>query len=134
MSKSARAARADGRRAAATSMVKPVTNAAARAAAGYRSDAFEAIHSAATGLTAIGAMDKQTMRQFDASCLVPFDLGAADVRRIRESVKVSQDVFARYLGTSKSTIQKWESAENVPNPFAQRLLHLIEKYGLVILT
>ncbi len=133
MSKSARAERTGGKGTAATPVAKPVTIAAARSAGGYRSDAFEAIHSAATGLMAIGAMDKQTMRQFDASCLVPFDLGAADVRRIRESVKVSQDVFARYLGTSKSTIQKWESAENVPNPFAQRLLHLIEKYGLGIL-
>jgi putative transcriptional regulator len=123
-----------GKGAAATAVVNTGMDAVAGSAGGYRSDALEAVHSAATGLMAIGAMDKQTMRQFDASCLVPPDLGAADVRRIRESVKVSQDVFARYLGTSKSTIQKWESAENVPNPFAQRLLRLIEKHGLGILT
>jgi putative transcriptional regulator len=99
-----------------------------------RSDAFEAIHSAATGMFAIGAIDKRTMRDFDESCLVPLDLTAADVRRIRESAKLSQDVFARYLGTSKSTVQKWESSVNIPNPFAQRLMMAIDKHGLAILT
>ncbi|MBC7857823.1 MAG: hypothetical protein H7Z39_03415 [Burkholderiaceae bacterium] len=34
----------------------------------YRSDAFEAIHSAATALHSVGAIDKKTMREFDASC------------------------------------------------------------------
>jgi len=36
----------------------------------YRSDAFEAIHETAQGLFEIGAIDKQTMRDFDQSCLV----------------------------------------------------------------
>lgn len=98
-----------------------------------RSDAFEAIHSAATGMFAIGAIDKRTMRDFDESCLVPPDLTASDVRRIREGAKLSQDVFARYLGTSKSTVQKWESSVNIPNPFAQRLMKAIDKHGLGIL-
>lgn len=36
----------------------------------YRSDAFEAIHSAASGLSAIVAIDKQTLREFDVHCRV----------------------------------------------------------------
>jgi hypothetical protein len=35
----------------------------------YKSDAFEAIHSAASALRAAGAIDETTMRQFDAACL-----------------------------------------------------------------
>jgi hypothetical protein len=35
----------------------------------YKSDAFAAIHETMEGLHGIGAIDKQTMRQFDASCL-----------------------------------------------------------------
>jgi putative transcriptional regulator len=112
---------------------KPTAKATSRPAHARRSDAFEAIHSAASGLFAIGAIDKQTMREFDTSCLVEPDIKADDVRRIREGLKVSQDVFARYLGTSKSTVQKWETSANTPNPFAQRLLHVIEKHGLGIL-
>ena len=115
---------------------KPSTSTAKSAATSprkHRSVAFEAMHGAAAGLNAIGAIDKQTMREFDVRCLVDPDLKASDVRRIRRSVQVSQKVFARYLGTTKSTVQKWETAANTPNPFAQRLMHVIEKHGLEVL-
>jgi putative transcriptional regulator len=112
-----------------TATAKP----AGKATRTHRSDAFEAMHSAAAGLNAIGAIDKQTMREFDVTCLVDPDLKASDVRRIRKGVQVSQEVFARYLGTTKSTVQKWETAANTPNPFAQRLMHVIEKHGLGVL-
>jgi putative transcriptional regulator len=35
----------------------------------FKSDAFEAIHSSASALFKIGAIDKATMRNFDDSCL-----------------------------------------------------------------
>ena len=35
----------------------------------YKSDAFEAIYSAAEALHKVGAISKSTMRDFDASCL-----------------------------------------------------------------
>jgi putative transcriptional regulator len=35
----------------------------------FKSDAFEAIHSSATALYRVGAIDKTTMRRFDESCL-----------------------------------------------------------------
>ncbi len=35
----------------------------------FKSDAFEAIHSAAQGLHRAGTIDKATMREFDESCL-----------------------------------------------------------------
>jgi putative transcriptional regulator len=41
----------------------------------YKSDAFEAIHSSASALHKIGAIDKTTMRSFDTSCLaVPVEI------------------------------------------------------------
>lgn len=98
-----------------------------------KSDAFEAILSAATGLHAAGVIDKRTMRQFDAACLTAPELTAEDVKRIREAANVSQEVFARYLGTNKSTVQKWESAGNRPSAMAQRLLKAVDKHGLGIL-
>ena len=98
-----------------------------------KSDAFEAIHSAASALHAVGIIDKTTMRQFDAACLSVREITAHDVRRIRAAANVSQEVFARYLGTNKSTVQKWESADNRPSAMAQRLLHAVDKHGLDIL-
>ena len=35
----------------------------------FKNDAFEAIHSSASAMYKVGAIDKATMRSFDASCL-----------------------------------------------------------------
>ena len=35
----------------------------------FKSDAFEAIHSAVSGMHRAGTIDKATMREFDESCL-----------------------------------------------------------------
>ena len=76
----------------------------------YKSDAFEAIHSSVTGMFRAGTIDKETMREFDEACLiVPPPLEPRRIKKIRESQHVSQPVFARYLNTSESTIEKWES-------------------------
>lgn len=99
-----------------------------------KSDAFDAIHNAASSLHAIGAIDKTTMREFDSPCLAMPDLTAKDIRRIRASVNVSQEVFARYLGTNKSTVQKWESGGNRPSAMAQKLLIAVRKHGLAVLS
>ena len=57
----------------------------------FKSDAFEAIHSAAGGLLRVGAIDKATMREFDESCLAVLpEISAADIKRIREQAHVSQ--------------------------------------------
>ena len=89
---------------------------------------------AAASLHAVGAIDKTSMREFDSACLEMPDLSAEDVRAIRKSVNVSQEVFAHYLGTNKATVQKWESAGNRPSTMAQKLLMALKKHGLDILS
>ena len=99
-----------------------------------KSDAFEAIHSAARGLHRAGTIDKATMRDYDKLCLAELtELGAKDIKRIRERARVSQSVFARYLNTSESTIQKWETGQKHPSGMAVKLLHVVEKHGLEVL-
>jgi putative transcriptional regulator len=115
-------------------MTKPARKVVAKGASQPRSDALDAIHSAAEGLFEAGVISKTTMKEFDASCMATPDLNAQDVKRIRLTAKVSQEVFAHYLGTNKSTVQKWESAGNRPSAMAQRLLSVIAKHGLKILT
>ena len=100
----------------------------------YKSDAFEAIHSSATGMYRAGAIDKATMRRFDKSCLaVPAPLEPRRIKKIRESQHVSQPVFARYLNTSESTVEKWESGAKRPSGMALKLLDIVEKHGLKML-
>src|SRR5580700_2342128 len=100
----------------------------------FKSDAFEAIHSSASALYRVGAIDKATMREFDESCLsVPAQMEPERIKRIRERQRVSQPVFARYLNTSESTIEKWESGVKKPSGMALKLLDIVEKHGLKVL-
>jgi putative transcriptional regulator len=100
----------------------------------FKSDAFEAIHSSASALLEVGAIDKTTMRKFDDTCLlVPHLFAPKQIKQLRETNHVSQPVFARYLNTSESTVQKWEAGTKRPSGMALKLLVVIEKHGLQVL-
>lgn len=100
----------------------------------FKSRAFEAIHSSASALYRIGAIDKATMRSFDESCLTaPPAIKPYQIRRIRLSQRVSQPVFARYLNTSESTVEKWETGAKKPSGMALKLLDIVQKHGLKML-
>lgn len=97
----------------------------------FKSEAFEAIHSSASALYKVGGIDKATMRSFDASCLTaPAPLKPQQIKRLRERLRVSQPVFARYLNTSESTIEKWETGAKQPSGMALKLLSIVQKHGL----
>jgi putative transcriptional regulator len=97
----------------------------------YKSDAFEAVHSSAAGMFRAGTIDKATMRRFDESCLtVPPPIEPAEIKQLRETNNVSQPVFARYLNTSESTVEKWETGAKRPSGIALKLLSLVQKHGL----
>ena len=100
----------------------------------FKSDAFEAIHSAVEGMFEAGTVDKETLRTFDETCLsVPAELSPDEIKALREQNRVSQPVFARYLNTSKSTVQKWESGAKRPSGPALKLLGIVQKHGLRML-
>lgn len=100
----------------------------------FKSDAFEAIHFSAHSLFKVGAIDKATLRNFDESCfVVPEVINPEMIKEIREHNHVSQPVFARFLNTSESTIQKWESGAKRPSGMALKLLSVVQKHGLKVL-
>ena len=97
----------------------------------YRSDAFAAIHETMEGLHEIGAIDKQTMREFDEACLTPVQVLAPEqIKQIRQRERMSQPVFARYLNVSKNLISDWERGVKKPGGPALRLLTVVQKKGL----
>lgn len=101
----------------------------------YRSDVSEAIHASAAMLHKVGVLDKATMRDFDARHLaVPDVIEPAQIKQIREANNVSQPVFARYLNTSESTVEKWETGAKRPSGMALKLLSVVRKHGLDVLT
>lgn len=92
---------------------------------------LETIHKSAKGLNKAGLLDEMTMREFDALCLPPVKVySARQIKRIRMKHKASQAVFAAFLNTSKSTVQKWEQGQKKPNGPSLKLLNLVEQKGL----
>ncbi len=95
---------------------------------------LDTVHKTAEGLRDAGVMSTRTMREFDALCLPPVrDLSAAQIKRLRMRNKASQAVFAAYLNTSPSTVQKWEQGQKKPNGPSLKLLNLVKNKGLAAL-
>ena len=96
-----------------------------------KSKILEAVHETALGLHKADVIDQVTMREFNVLCMQAVEpLEPFQIKRIREASNVSQAVFAAYLNTSVSTIQKWEIGNKKPTGSALKLLHLVEKRGL----
>ncbi|MDB5824320.1 MAG: helix-turn-helix domain protein [Herminiimonas sp.] len=92
---------------------------------------LDVLHGTAKGLHKAGTMDAVTMREFDALCLPPVqEYSAAQIKRLRLRSKASQAVFAAYLTTSSSTVQKWEQGQKHPNGPSLKLLNLVDHKGL----
>jgi putative transcriptional regulator len=100
----------------------------------YKSHISQAVHQSALALHRTGVIDKTTLREFDESCLAPtLTFAPRDIQKLREANKVSQPVFARYLNTSESTIEKWETGAKRPSGMAVKLLTIVQKHGLQLL-
>ncbi len=92
---------------------------------------LNAIHETARDLHQAGLMDAVTLREFDALCLPPIkEYSATQIKRLRQR---SQAVFAAYLNTSISTVQKWEQGQKRPNGPSLKLLDLVDRKGLEVL-
>ena len=78
-----------------------------------------------------GVITRQTMRQFDDSCLTPVhEFSAEEIRALREREEVSQTVFAHYLNVTKDSVSEWERGEKKPAGGILKLLALVERKGL----
>jgi putative transcriptional regulator len=97
----------------------------------YRSEAYAAIHETMESLHEVGAIDKQTMREFDESCLTPAQpMPPERIRALREREHLSQPIFALYLNVSKNLVSDWERGVKKPGGPALRLLTVVEKNGI----
>ena len=98
-----------------------------------RSPILNAVRETTKGLHKAGVMDQVTLREFDRLCLPPAEpLELEQIKRIRESLRVSQAVFARLLNTSLSAVQKWKIGQKKPTGTVLKLLHLVQKRGLEV--
>lgn len=56
-----------------------------------------------------------------------FNFSPLDIKKVRQSLKVSQSVFSRMIGVTISTLQNWEQGRRSPNGPARALLTVAEK-------
>jgi putative transcriptional regulator len=97
----------------------------------YHSPVLGAVHRMMEDAHAVGAIDKRTMRRFDASCLVPVPEVAPDqIRALRDRENVSQTMFAHYLNVTPGLVSQWERGEKRPSGPSLKLLSLVERKGL----
>jgi putative transcriptional regulator len=90
------------------------------------------VHEAIADLHGIGAVDKTTMRRFDALCLktdVP-KYAPEEIRALRERLNLSQAVLALVINAGVNSIQKWERGTKKPSGTALKLLSLLDRKGL----
>ena len=96
---------------------------------------LDVVHDSAKDLEEAGLVNEMTMREFDALCLPPVKkYTATQIKRIRIRNRASQAVFAAYLNTSPSTVQKWEQGTKSPNGPSLKLLDLVDRKGIEVLT
>lgn len=55
------------------------------------------------------------------------EYNASRIKEIRESLNLSQMIFAEAMGVSIKTIEAWESGRNKPQGPASRFLQLLEQ-------
>lgn len=92
---------------------------------------LKTLHDTARDFADVGLLDAQTMREFDALCLPPVrDYTADEIKALRLRTRASQAVFAAYLNTSPTTVQKWEQGQKHPSGPSLKLLNLVERKGL----
>ena len=97
----------------------------------YRSRLSAALHETAAGMHRIGLIDKETMRELDASCLTAVaPLSAKEIVAIRKRASVSQGVFAHYLNVKPKLISEWERGEKRPSGPSLKLLSIVKTKGL----
>lgn len=92
---------------------------------------LDVVHQGVKDLHKSGLVDVVTMREFDLMCLPPInEYSPEQIKRIRESTRTSQGVFAAYLNVSPETVRGWEQGKKKPSGASLKLVNLVAEKGL----
>lgn len=76
-------------------------------------------------------IDKRKLDEIEALCQSAVEpMPPTAIKGLRETLHVSQSVFAKLLNTSVSTIQKWEVGDKRPSGPSLKLLNVVRRHGL----
>lgn len=95
----------------------------------------ETLSEMAKDLHEVGAIDKITLRKFDVKLLSPVpNYTSQQIGLIRHKLGFSQAVFAAYLNVSDRAVKKWERGESKPRGATLKLLSIVDKKGVEVIT
>ena len=82
----------------------------------------EGLHHLCDALEAGAPLERvATVRTYQIAFTLP-DLGPTAIRTIRESLGLSQTLFAAFLGVGLPTVRSWEQGQRQPSAMARRFL------------
>ena len=67
------------------------------------------------------------IKKGDAAPSRRFEFSSMNIKKVRRSLNVSQNVFSRMIGVSINTLQNWEQGRREPDGPARALLIVAEK-------
>ena len=71
---------------------------------------------------------KRSLRTHAVAILPAAEVSAEELLALRERLRLSRPVFARYLRTNPRTLENWEQGRAKPNAQAALLIRLVERY------
>ena len=71
---------------------------------------------------------KRTLRTHEVENMPIAAITAGELVALRERLRLSRPVFARYLRTNPRTLENWEQGRARPNAQAALLIKLVERY------
>lgn len=71
---------------------------------------------------------KRTLRTHGVKPKPVPEIRADELTKVREDMKLSRSLFARYLRTNVRTLENWEQGRAKPNAQAALLIRLVQRY------
>jgi len=71
---------------------------------------------------------KRTLRTHALKLKPVPEIRADELTKVREDMKLSRSLFARYLRTNVRTLENWEQGRAKPNAQAALLIRLVQRY------
>ncbi|WP_297901136.1 transcriptional regulator [Metallibacterium sp.] len=71
---------------------------------------------------------KRTLRTHALKPKPAPEIRADELTKVREDMKLSRSLFARYLRTNVRTLENWEQGRAKPNAQAALLIRLVQRY------
>ena len=89
-------------------------------------DIYESIMSGLTESIEDTKSTNKSLKRRVVSVVPVKEYNVAEIQQIRETIGLSQKLFASYIGVSNKTVEAWESGKNRPSGAASRILSMME--------